>query len=51
LMIAIKAAIAVLLLWLAIKTFDRCLGRVPESRSRARDRKPEVLAELAPSAT
>ena len=26
--ILIKAAIAGLLLWLTIKTFDRCLGRV-----------------------
>ena len=31
--IAIKAAIAWLLLWLTIKTFDRCLGRMPESGS------------------
>jgi hypothetical protein len=29
----IKAAVAALLLWLSIKTFDRCLGRVPERRS------------------
>jgi len=31
--IVIKAAIAWLLLWLTIKTFDRCVGRMPESGS------------------
>ena len=30
--ILIKAAVAGILLWLTIKSFDRCLGRVPESR-------------------
>lgn len=30
--ILVKAAIAGLLFWLTIKTFDRCLGRVSESR-------------------
>ena len=30
-MIVIKATIAWLLLWLTIKTFDRCVGRMPES--------------------
>ena len=32
--IVIKAAIALALLWLTIKTFDRCMGRMPESGSR-----------------
>ena len=31
--IVIKATIAWLLLWLTIKTFDRCVGRMPESGS------------------
>jgi ABC-type transport system involved in multi-copper enzyme maturation permease subunit len=47
--IAIKAAIAWLLLWLTIKTFDRCLGRMPETRLPAGTRRPVVLEELAPS--
>jgi hypothetical protein len=29
--LVIKATIAWLLLWLTIKTFDRCVGRMPES--------------------
>jgi ABC-type transport system involved in multi-copper enzyme maturation permease subunit len=29
--IMVKAAVAWLLLWLTIKTFDRCVGRMPES--------------------
>jgi ABC-type transport system involved in multi-copper enzyme maturation permease subunit len=33
LVIVLKAAIAWLLLWLTIKTFDRCVGRMPESGS------------------
>jgi hypothetical protein len=33
--IVIKAAIAGSLLWLTIKTFDRCMGRMPESGSRS----------------
>ena len=28
----IKAVIAGFLLWLTIRTFERCLGRIPESR-------------------
>jgi ABC-type transport system involved in multi-copper enzyme maturation permease subunit len=48
--IAIKAAFAGLLLWLTIKTFDRCLGRVPESRSSTPAKKPVDLEELAPGA-
>jgi ABC-type Na+ efflux pump permease subunit len=47
--IAIKAAIAGLLLWLTIKTFDRCLGRMPETRLPATTRRPVVLEDLAPS--
>ena len=31
--IVVKAATAAFLLWLTVKTFDRCLGRVPGSRS------------------
>ena len=31
--IVIKAAVAGCLLWLTIKTFDRCMGRIPESGS------------------
>ena len=31
-----KAIVAGIVLWLTIKTFDRCLGRVPESRFPAR---------------
>jgi ABC-type transport system involved in multi-copper enzyme maturation permease subunit len=38
--IVIKAAIALALLWLTIKTFDRCMGRMPESGSRARAPEP-----------
>jgi ABC-type transport system involved in multi-copper enzyme maturation permease subunit len=32
-MIMVKAAVAWLLVWLTIKTFDRCVGRMPESGS------------------
>jgi ABC-type transport system involved in multi-copper enzyme maturation permease subunit len=49
LMILIKAAIAGFLLWIAIKTFDRCLGRVPETSTRARSRKMFARDALAPS--
>jgi hypothetical protein len=35
LVIVVKATIAWLLLWLTIKTFDRCVGRMPESSSPA----------------
>ena len=45
--ILIKAVIAGLLLWLTIKTFDRCLGRVPESRSSALLPTPRVSAKGA----
>ena len=43
----IKTVTAGLLLWLTIKTFDRCLGRVPESRSSALLPTPRVLATRA----
>ena len=46
----VKSAIAGLLFWLTIKTFDRCLGRVPESRFRAPPRPSAVRVELVPSA-
>jgi ABC-type transport system involved in multi-copper enzyme maturation permease subunit len=41
--ILFKAALTGLILWLTIKTFDRCLGRVSESRlpERIRDKRPE----------
>ena len=34
-----KAVVVVVLLWLTIKAFDHCLGRVPESRYSARKSK------------
>ena len=40
--IVIKAAIAGSLLWLTIKTFDRCMGRMPDSDSRAPAPEPAV---------
>jgi len=46
-----KAVIAGVLLWLTIKTFDRCMGRVSESRFPARTRKPVVRNELVPAAS
>ena len=49
--ILIKATIAWLLLWLTIKTFDRCLGRVPESTCQHRVLKPVMYEELAVGAT
>jgi ABC-type transport system involved in multi-copper enzyme maturation permease subunit len=48
--ILIKASIAGLLLWLTIKTFDRCLGRVSESRFPTSTWVPVVGEELAPTA-
>ena len=49
--ILLKSAIAGLLFWLTTMTFDRCLGRMPESRIRARPRQSAVREELVPSAT
>jgi ABC-type transport system involved in multi-copper enzyme maturation permease subunit len=49
--ILIKAAIAGSLLWLTIKTFDRCMGRVSESAVPALVRKPVVIDDLAVVAT
>jgi ABC-type transport system involved in multi-copper enzyme maturation permease subunit len=46
--ILVKAAIAGLVFWLTIKTFDRCLGRVSESRLQKRAQEPMVLEELTP---
>jgi len=46
-----KAVIAGVLLWLTIKTFDRKMGRVSESRSSARTRKPVIRNELVPTAS
>jgi ABC-type transport system involved in multi-copper enzyme maturation permease subunit len=46
----IKWAIAGLLFWLTIKTFDRCLGRVPESQFPASPRPLAVREELVASA-
>jgi ABC-type transport system involved in multi-copper enzyme maturation permease subunit len=51
LVVAIKAAISLLLLWLSVKTFDRCLGRVSEAPQPARSRKPVVLEALPRNAT
>ncbi len=45
--ILIKAAFAGLLLRATIRTFDRCLGRIPESPSPDRAEKPVALEELA----
>jgi ABC-type transport system involved in multi-copper enzyme maturation permease subunit len=45
--IVIKATIAWLLLWLTIKTFDRCVGRMPESGSPAPSPSPAAAKELA----
>jgi ABC-type transport system involved in multi-copper enzyme maturation permease subunit len=49
--VVVKSAIAGLLFWLTIKTFDRCLGRVPESRFRAHTRSRAVRVELVPGAS
>jgi hypothetical protein len=47
----IKAAAAGLLLWLTVRTFDRCLDRVPESRPAARDEVPVLQEALVPQET
>jgi hypothetical protein len=46
--IAIKAAAAWTLLWLSIKTFDRCMGRVREARAPARKEEPVILEAVLP---
>jgi ABC-type transport system involved in multi-copper enzyme maturation permease subunit len=46
-----KAVISGIFLWLTIKTFDHCLGRVPESRFLARRRKSAIREEPVPNAT
>jgi hypothetical protein len=45
--IAIKATIAWFLLWLTIKTFDRALGRLPESGSHMPS--PRMAASTKPA--
>jgi ABC-type transport system involved in multi-copper enzyme maturation permease subunit len=46
----IKLAIAWFFFWLTVRTFDRCLGRTPELRSRSRSLQwPLSGPELAPS--
>jgi ABC-type transport system involved in multi-copper enzyme maturation permease subunit len=47
--LVIKAAVAGLLLWLTVKTFDRSLGRISESRIPMRRHVPVVEEELAAS--
>jgi ABC-type Na+ efflux pump permease subunit len=49
--ILVKTTIAGLLFWLTTRTFDRCLGRVSESRFCARPRPSAVREELVGSAT
>ncbi len=46
----IKASFAGLLFWLTIKSFNRCLGRMPDSGARARPRESAVREELIPVA-
>jgi ABC-type transport system involved in multi-copper enzyme maturation permease subunit len=52
LVLLVKAAAAAFLLWLSIKTFDRCLGRVPESGARPRGvpqgTSPQTLGDWNP---
>ena len=48
--ILIKATIAGLLLWLTIKTFDRCLGRAPETMSPTHVPEPTASEKLPASA-
>ena len=47
----IKAGFAGLLFWLTVKSFNRCLGRMADSRARARPRESAVREELIPIAT
>jgi ABC-type transport system involved in multi-copper enzyme maturation permease subunit len=46
-----KVCIVEILLWLTIKTFDRCMGRVSESRFPERVRESAFWDELVPNAT
>ena len=46
-----KFAIAGLLFWLTVKTFDRCLGRISESRFLILPWRSAVREKLVPSAT
>jgi hypothetical protein len=48
--ILIKSAIASFLLWLGIKTFDRCFNRMPETGAIAPLRESAVRKDLVPSA-
>jgi ABC-type transport system involved in multi-copper enzyme maturation permease subunit len=47
----IKASFAGLLFWLTVKSFNHCLGRMADSRPRARPRESAVREELIPIAT
>ncbi len=47
----IKAGFAGLLFWLTVKSFNRCLGRMADSKARARPRESAVREELIPIAT
>ncbi len=49
--ILVKSTIAWLLFWFTTRTFDRCLGRVPESRFRVRSRPVAVREEMVPGVT
>jgi ABC-type transport system involved in multi-copper enzyme maturation permease subunit len=44
--ILVKTAVAGLLFWLTLATFDRCVGRVSESRSRQSTPEPGIPTEL-----
>jgi ABC-type transport system involved in multi-copper enzyme maturation permease subunit len=46
-----KVAIIQILLWLTIKTFDRCMGRVTESRVPERVPESAIWKQLVPNAT
>lgn len=44
--VLVKLAIAAFLFWMTVKTFDRCMGRVPESGVTKLGRQPGVVEEL-----
>ena len=46
-----KAAITALFLWVTVKSFDHCMGRMPESGLAAPKRESMVEVELVPSLT
>ena len=46
-----KIVIAGMLFWLTVETFDRCLGRISESRIPAHPRRSAIQAALVPSVT